>query len=354
MTIIFAILIFSFLIFIHEFGHFIAAKLSGVQVNEFSIFMGPAIIKWQKGETLYAIRCIPIGGYCAMEGENEDTDSPRSFLKAAWWKRLIILVAGAAMNLLAGFLLMVVVAMPMKGVILPQIDSFESFATVDDVGGLQVGDVILEIDNEKIYVQSDFSMMLTLNPGDTHDLVVLRDGKKVVLDNFVMEKHLVKNENDEEVWMYGINFCVDTDLTFSERLSYAWNSSVNTVRTVRLSLQMLLTGKASFNDMTGPVGIVVMMSDVAEESSGVLDAMLNMVYFGAFISLNLGVMNMLPIPALDGGRTVGLLLSTAIEKITKKKVSAKIESYIHGIGMILLLALMALILFKDVLTIFKR
>ena len=106
MTILFAILLFSFLIFIHELGHFVAAKASGVQVNEFSMFMGPAIWKKQKGETLYSIRCIPIGGYCAMEGEDQDTENPRSFLKAAWWKRLIVLVAGSAMNFIAGFLIM--------------------------------------------------------------------------------------------------------------------------------------------------------------------------------------------------------------------------------------------------------
>ena len=114
MSIVFAILLFSVLIFVHELGHFVAAKLSGVQVNEFSMFMGPAIFKKQKGETLYSIRCIPIGGYCAMEGEDEDTDNPRSFHKAAWWKRLIILVAGAAMNFLAGLLILVAVYAPAK------------------------------------------------------------------------------------------------------------------------------------------------------------------------------------------------------------------------------------------------
>lgn len=354
MSYIFAILIFSLLIFIHEFGHFIAAKASGVQVNEFSIFMGPAIVKWQRGETLYAIRCIPFGGYCAMEGEDEDTDNPRSFQKAVWWKRLIILIAGSFMNLIAGFLLMVVVALPLKQLAVPQIASFEDFSTVDEAGGLQVGDEIIEIDGEKIYVQSNFAMMLTLNSGDTHDLVVLRDGKEVVLDDFVMQKHQTKDEQGNDIMLYGINFCLDSDLSFADKLDYAWNSSVDTVRIVRLSLQMLLTGKAKLSDTAGPVGIVVMMSDVAEQSDSAFEASINMLYFGAFISLNLGVMNMLPIPALDGGRTVGLLLTTAVEKITKKKVPAKIEGYIHGIGMIILLALMALILFKDVFTIFTR
>ena len=354
MTVIFAILLFSLLVFIHELGHFIAAKASGVQVNEFSIFMGPAIVKWQKGETLYAIRLIPFGGYCAMEGEDQDTDNPRSFQKAAWWKRLIILVSGSAVNLIAGVLLMIVVFLPAKYIVMPQIESFESFSTVDDAGGLQAGDVILEVDGERIYVQSNFSMMLALNPSERHDIVVQRGDNKVVLRNFLMEKHPTKDESGNDVMLYGINFKLNDHPTFADKVAYGWSNSVDTLRIVRLSLQMLVFGKARLNDLTGPVGLVVLMSDTAKQSQGSYEAFLNMLYFGAFISLNLGIMNMLPLPALDGGRTVGLLLTTAVEKVTKKKVPEKIEGYIHGIGMILLLILMAVILFKDVFTIFTR
>ena len=140
MGIVFAILIFSFLIFIHELGHFVAAKASRVQVNEFSMFMGPALIKWQRGETLYAIRCIPIGGYCAMEGEDSDTDNPHSFQKAAWWKRLIILLAGSFMNLLMGFILFAVVISSSKGIAQPVIAKAEVGCTVVREDGLQIGD----------------------------------------------------------------------------------------------------------------------------------------------------------------------------------------------------------------------
>ena len=194
MSVLFAILLFSILIFVHELGHFAAAKLSGVQVNEFSMFMGPALWKKQIGETLYSVRLIPIGGFCAMEGEEEDTDNPRSFQKAAWWKRLIILVAGAAMNFLMGIVLMFLVYLPAQAVVEPVIASFEEFSTVDGEHGLQVGDRILELDGEKIYVQSDFSLILSLHPGDYHDLVVERDGQKVALTNFLMEKHEVARE----------------------------------------------------------------------------------------------------------------------------------------------------------------
>ena len=359
MSVIFAIFLFSVLIFVHELGHFTAAKLSGVQVNEFSMFMGPAIWKKQVGETLYAIRCIPIGGYCAMEGEDGGSDNPRSFDKAAWWKRLIILAAGAAMNFLIGVVLMVIVVLmvsvclPGKQTAVPVIASFEDYATVNGENGLQAGDRIVEVDGEKLYSYSDFSMILSLNPGDVHDITVRRNGEKVVLKDFLLEKHEVKLENGSTVLRYGINFTLSTP-NFWEKLGMAWNQSLDTVRMVRLSLQMLLGSKVGIKDMSGPVGIVSEMSKVAAASDSKVTALLNMLYFGGFIAINLAVMNLLPIPALDGGRIVCLLITVVVEAITKKKINPKYEGYLHGAGMILLLALMAIIMFKDVIFLFKR
>ena len=359
MSVIFAILLFSVLIFVHELGHFTAAKLSGVQANEFSMFMGPAIWKKQVGETLYAIRCIPIGGYCAMEGEDGGSDNPRSFDKAAWWKRLIILAAGAAMNFLIGVVLMVIVVLmvsvclPGKQTAVPVIASFEDYATVNGENGLQAGDRIVEVDGEKLYSYSDFSMILSLNPGDVHDITVRRNGEKVVLKDFLLEKHEVTLENGSTGLRYGINFTLSTP-NFWEKLGMAWNQSLDTVRMVRLSLQMLLGGKVGIKDMSGPVGIVSEMSKVAAASDSKVTALLNMLYFGGFIAINLAVMNLLPIPALDGGRIVCLLITVVVEAITKKKINPKYEGYLHGAGMILLLALMAIIMFKDVIFLFKR
>ena len=351
MTILFAILLFSILIFVHELGHFAAAKLSGVQVNEFSMFMGPALWKKQIGETLYSIRLIPIGGFCAMEGEDEDTDNPRSFQKAAWWKRLIILVAGAAMNFLVGVLLMIVVYLPAQQVVVPVIDSFETFSTVNGPQGLQEGDRIFEVDGERIYVQSDFSLILGMNPGEVHDLVVLRDGEKVRLDDFRMEKHEVTKDGVTQL-LYGMNFTLQT-LDFPGKIAYAWNQCLDTVRLVRLSLQMLVSGDVGLNEVSGPVGIVQQMTVVADASPTKLDALLNMLYFGAFIAINLAVMNLLPIPALDGGRVGGLLVTTAVEAVTRKKINPKYEGYLHGAGMLLLLGLMAVVMFKDIFYLFK-
>ena len=353
MSVIFAILLFSVLIFVHELGHFTAAKLSGVQVNEFSMFMGPALWKKQVGETLYAIRCIPIGGYCAMEGEDGGSDNPRSFDKAAWWKRLIILAAGAAMNFLIGVLLMVVVCLPVRQTVVPVIAGFEDYATVDGENGLQAGDRIVEVDGERLYTYSDFSLILSLNPGDVHDITVRRNGETVVLKDFLLEKHEVKLENGSTALRYGMNFTLSTP-NFLEKLGMAWNQSLDTVRLVRLSLQMLFGGKVGIQDMSGPVGIVSEMSKVAAASDSKVTALLNMLYFGGFIAINLAVMNLLPIPALDGGRIVCLLITVAVEAVTRKKINPKYEGYLHGAGMILLLALMAIIMFKDVIFLFKR
>ena len=353
MTILFAILIFSLLIFVHELGHFVAAKLSGVRVNEFAMFMGPAIFKKQVGETLYSLRCIPIGGYCAMEGENEDTDDPRSFQKAAWWKRLIILVAGAFMNLVVGVIIFACLIMPEKELSEPKIVEFTDCCIFNHQDGLQIGDEILELDGEKIYINSNITMVLTLNPTVEHDVTVLRDGKKIVFDNLTMA-HTHLDENGKEYLHYGFSYGQRKQATFLEKMDYVRRVTVDNVRSVRLSLQMLLSGQAGLSDMTGPVGIIQIMSDTAQEADDTNDAILNMLSIGGFLAINLAVMNMLPIPALDGGRVVGLLLTVAIEKITRKKLDPKYEGYIHGIGMVLLLGLMAVILFKDVFMIFKR
>ena len=352
-SIIFAILMFSVLIFVHELGHFIAAKLSGVQVNEFSMFMGPAIAKWKRGETQYSIRCIPIGGYCAMEGEDEDTDNPRSFQKAAWWKRLIILVAGSAMNFLAGLIIFAALFLPGDQIVQPQIAEFTDCCIFNHEEGLQEGDIFLKLDGEKIYVNGDVSIILDLNKTITHDVTVLRNGEKLHFKDLTMA-HTHTDEEGQEYLHYGFAYGETVQANFLQKLHYVWKVTVDNVRNVRLSLQMLFSGKASVKDVAGPVGIVDMMTDVATESETTGIALLNLLSFGGMIAVNLAVMNLLPLPALDGGRVVGLLLTTLIQAITKKKLSSKVEGYIHGAGMILLLVLMALIMFKDIFVIFKR
>lgn len=352
MAIVFAIIIFSFLIFIHELGHFLAAKASGVQVNEFAMFMGPAIAKWQRGETLYSIRCIPLGGYCAMEGEDADTDNPRSFQKAAWWKRLGILLAGAAMNFVSGFLIFALVLSSSDGFAQPVIAEAETGNTIVYEEGLHIGDRILKINGDRVYVSSDATMLFNLHGGDSYDLVVERSGKKVELPNFNMERHEFPNDDGSTSQRYGIRFAYE-EKTFGGLLKYTWNNCLSVVQSVKLSLQMLINGQAGLNDVAGPVGIVQMMNTTAQASPTAWDAVLNLLYFGAFIAVNLAVMNLLPIPALDGGRAVALLLTVAIETITRRKLDPKYEGYVHAAGMVLLLGFMAVVMFKDIFVIFK-
>ncbi len=351
MSIIFAILLFSFLIFIHELGHFVAAKLSGVQVNEFSLFMGPALFKKTVGETTYALRCIPIGGYCAMEGEDGDSDNPRAFGKAKWWKRLIILLAGAAMNFLAGIVIFFIIAVPQEQLIAPVIEYAEEGSSIVCPEGFHVGDRILKVDNENVYQSSDFSMLLALKPAETHDFLVERNGQKVWIQDLKMQMHEFPNGDGTTSLRYGISFSLIPG-NLGNKLAYAWNESLNAARTVRLSLQMLLSGQAGLKDVGGPVQIVQIMSTTAAQSDSAYTAFLNLMSLGGLIAINLAVMNLLPIPALDGGRALGLLLVTGIEAVTRKKINPRVEGYIHGVGMVLLLILMAVIMLKDVIFLF--
>jgi regulator of sigma E protease len=228
---------------------------------------------------------------------------------------------------------------------MPTIDKFEEGCTLNVEGGLQVGDTFLEVDGEKIYVQSDFSTILALNPGDVHDLVVERNGQKVELKNFKMEKHDFLNKDGTTSQRFGIIFEVSDQFTLGEKLSYAWKNVLNAGRIVRLSLQMLLTGEAGVSDMSGPVGIVGQMNQMAQASPTVLDAVMNMLYFGGFLAINLAIMNMLPFPALDGGR----LVFVVIRKITGKAITDKMEGVFHMVGMVLLLMLMVYVTWQDIL-----
>ncbi len=352
MGIIWAILLFSFLILIHELGHFIAAKAFGVQVNAFALFMGPAILKKKIGETEYILGCVPFGGYCAMEGEDEDSDNPRAFSRAAWWKRLIILLAGVTMNAIIGIAMAIALMLPMRQDVVPVIDYVNDWSTLGGENGLQSGDRILGIDGEKIYIYDDFSMLLQLKPASTHDLLILRDGQELLLKDFPMEKQQVVLEDGTTAQLYGLNFTL-RDMTGWDKIREGFFSAVSDVRMVRLSLAMLLSGGAGIKDVSGPVGIVGLVSDSTQMATSSMQVVLLLLRLGSLLSMNLAVMNLLPIPALDGGRAVCLLITAAAEKITGKKINPKYEGYLHLAGMILLLGLMAVITFKDIFVIVK-
>ena len=350
--IIFAVLMFGVLIAVHEFGHFFTAKLLGVKVNEFAIGMGPAIFKKQKGETQYSLRAFPIGGFCSMEGEDEVTGDPRAFTAQKVWKRFIILAAGSVMNFLTGLIIILVIYSSARGFYAPVIEGFMDGFPLEGEDGLMVGDRIVSIDGEPIFMYSDLSMFLSRGNGEDFDLVIKRDGKKIKLDDFPLKLREYEHEGQTAL-RYGLIFGTE-EATFGNKLKNSFLNSIDFVRLVKVSLVDLFSGRAGMKDMAGPIGIVGYMTQMGEESSNVSEALENLFYFAALIAINLAVMNLLPLPALDGGRIFFMLVTWVVEKIIRKKINPKYEGYIHGAGMLLLLGLMAVILFKDIFVIFKR
>lgn len=351
MYIVIAILMFGVLIFVHELGHFLTAKALDVQVNEFSICMGPAIFKKQRGETLYALRCIPVGGYCAMEGEDEASDNPRAFTSKAWWRRLIILAAGSFMNFLTGLLVLAILYSSVAGFSTVRIDSFFDGCPYQSEEGLHVGDELYKIDGRRVYIYSDVSMLLGRNKTGVYDLTVRRDGKLVELKDFELKP--VEYEADgEKTYKYGFYFASE-EKSLGGVLKNTWNTAMDFTRLVWLGLEDLISGMVSVDQMSGPVGIVSVIAETGKSSATVRDGLANVAYLGAFIAINLAVMNMLPLPALDGGRIFLLLVNSAFTALTKKKIPARLEGFVHAAGMVILLAFMAFVTFKDIWKLFQ-
>lgn len=349
--IIVAILIFGVLIATHEMGHFIAAKSLGVKVNEFSIGMGPSIFSKQKGETLYSVRILPVGGYCAMEGEDDDSADPRAFGRASAWKKVIILCAGAFVNFLTGLLILVVLFANAQGFYQPIISELSPGFGLEE-SGLQGGDVVVSLDGHRIYNYSNLSMFLS-RAGDDLDWVVERNGEKIVLKDVHMP--LQKSGTDEEgnpVYRRGIVIAQQAvKANPLMRLQQSWYAAVDYVRMVWISLGDLLSGAVGLRDMSGPVGIIDTISEIGsneEISPTPVAAMQNIASLAALIAVNLAVMNLLPLPALDGGRIFFLLLNGILYSLFRKKIKPEHEGYVHMAGLIALMALMLVVTLSDV------
>ena len=346
MYIVIAIIVFGILIATHELGHFLAAKACGVKVLEYAIGMGPTLLKKQGKETLYTLRALPIGGFCAMEGEDDDSPDPRAFGNQSTWRRLVILVAGAAMNFLFGFLLIILIFSQAQAFNTPTITGFMDGYPNQGEQGLMVGDTIYKIDGHRIYFSSNASTYLSRGNGETVDLVIIRDGEKIELNDFPMQ--LREYEVDGETQLkYGLYFGVKEG-GFLASLKYSWYCAVDFVRLIWMSLGDLVTGVVGIRDLSGPVGIVDIMNDVAQDSETFGDAIYNIAYLSAFIAVNLAVMNLLPIPALDGGRILFLIISWVVEHVARRRLDPKYEGYVHTAGFVLLLALMVFVMANDI------
>ncbi|MCF0143561.1 MAG: RIP metalloprotease RseP [Firmicutes bacterium] len=329
MTVIYAILIFCLLIFVHELGHFIVAKSCGVKVNEFAIGMGPAIFKKQKGETLYAVRILPIGGYCAMEGEDEDSDEPRAFNNQPAWQRACVLAAGSFMNLLTCIVLLMVVAFYV-GTATTTIDAVQPGSPAEKAGILS-GDVVVAVDNKAVSQWDDLTNLVSNTKKDKLDVTIERDGKEQTITSGV--------EYNEEAGrnLIGVNPVMEHNAGKAVVAGFK-NTGKMTVMMYTV-LKQLFTGDVAVKELSGPVGIVYATNQAAK--SGVI----YVIYLAALLSLNLAIINMLPFPALDGGR----LLFLVIRLFTGKRVSDETEGKIHFIGICLLFALMIYVTFNDVI-----
>ena len=346
MYIILAIVIFGVLIFTHELGHFLVAKACGVKVLEFAMGMGPALLQRQGKETLYSLRLLPIGGYCAMEGEDEDTGDPRAFTAQAPWKRVLILIAGASANFLTGLLLILIVFSQSAGFTSSQIDGFMEGCPYEGAEALQAGDEFYKIDGHRTYFSSNVAEYLSR--GDSvHDLVMIRDGQKIRLDNFHMSLVEYPTEDGGTELKYGLYFATVPSGGLTT-LRYAWYTALDFVRSIWRSLGDLVTGAVGVRELSGPVGIVGLVNDVASSQEDRGEALLNVLYIFALIAVNLAVMNMLPFPALDGGRVFLLLVTWLIETVSHRKLNPKYEGYIHGAGFALLMGLMVFVMFNDI------
>lgn len=436
--ILIGVLLFELIIFIHEFGHFITAKKSGIKVNEFSLGMGPKIFSFGKGETKYSLRIFPIGGFCAMEGEDEESPEPRAFNNAKVWKRMIVVIAGAVMNIILGFVLMFVVVVQQDAYSSTEVQSFPA-TSFSSCTGLQSGDVIKEINGYGISTSMDFNYpistaelktvdgstleiykedcgnnlynmtvslvqdknnklsdeqvskvneLLSKSTNEivkakskedafyvyenyykeindacgikdykvekiveketrkryTADILVVRNGEEKLLKNVQFFTYTTKDNSDPQV---SIDFYVKPiEKTFGSVISQTFKQTISTCKMIYASLGGLLTGKFGLKDMSGPIGIASAVTTVASESlsSGFMSAVNSIIYVMMIITVNLGLFNMLPFPALDGGRFVFLI----IEAIRGKSVPRKVEAIVNGIGMGLLILLMILITANDI------
>lgn len=342
MGIIFAILIFSFIIFFHELGHFALAKKNGIDVEEFSIGMGPLIYAKDYKGTKYSLRLLPIGGFCAMGEDEEATDSPNNFNNKSVWARISVIAAGAVFNFILAFIASVVL-IAMVGIDKPVVADVDAGYSAAEAG-ISAGDTIVRIGNKKINIFREITFYNQFHQGEKAEITYLHDGEKKTA---VLEP---KMDEERGYYRYGITGGHYTKGTILEDLKYGVYEVKFWICTTLDSLKMLLTRQIGLDQLSGPVGIVDVVDDTYNQSKsyGTFAVIVELLNIAILISANLGVMNLLPLPALDGGRLVFLF----IEAIRRKRIPPEKEGYVHMAGMALLMLLMVFTLYNDIVRIF--
>ena len=380
LTAIVTIVMFLIMVSLHEFGHFIVAKCLDFKILEYAIGFGPVIFKKQKGETQYAVRAVPLGGFCRFEGEEEESSDPRAFSNQAVWKRILVVVAGGIFNVILGFLVFVVMLPTLSPMQTNEIQSVVPNSYIED-SGILPGDKIVKINDKRIGFYNDISLYRDdISKDEKFTLTIKRDGKRIEVPAMLTEQRITVRYTGEHIeYISSINGVTETEyIDYSEDIpkkeemlgkeetttryiigitpkseevnalniwGYAWNETKFVVKLVYRSLWDLVTGKTGMEQMSGPVGIVSEVNNAVHQEN---DSWLYVLNLTALLSINLGVFNLLPLPALDGGR----LLFMIIELIRRKPIPPEKEGIVHAIGMLLLLALVIFVSFNDVIKLF--
>ncbi|MCI8480442.1 MAG: site-2 protease family protein [Oscillibacter sp.] len=346
-----AILIFGLLVALHELGHFLAAKFCGVRVNEFSIGMGPALWSRKHGETQYSLRAFPIGGFCALEGEDEDSGDQRSLSRQGFWKKAFIFAAGAGMNFLTGLVILLALYAGASGFYVDQISGTAPEFPYQGEAGLLPGDRIYKINGYRTYFSGDANLFLSYSR-DTADIEVLRDGVRVHLRD--IPRQTCTSTDGATYQGFGVYIhAVQEPGTLGNKLRYTWYQALDFVQLVWFSLVQLFTGGVSVQELSGPVGIVSTITQVGESSQTALMAVQNIAFLAALIAVNLAVMNLLPVPALDGGRIFFLLVDQASLLLFRRKVPERYQAYVNTAGFVVLMGFMLLVTLQDVFKLFR-
>ncbi|HIT87617.1 MAG TPA: site-2 protease family protein [Candidatus Coprocola pullicola] len=352
-AILISIIVLSIIVIIHEFGHFIVAKKSGVLVEEFAVGMGPMLFSKQIGETLYSLRALPIGGFCRMMGEeNTEEISERSFNSKSVWARIAIIAAGPFMNFVLAMVL-IICLVSTTIVVKPEIAAL-SDGYPAEMAGLQIGDVIKKINGKNVYIYDDVQMIMAENRGEPVEVELLRDGKTMIVT-------MTPKIGETGRYLMGFTPVIKSGF-FSESvegyerasvwdtITYSFDTMVFYVRYTAMGLAKVFTFHASKEEISGPIGIFQIVGDSYEAGiqQSVGAAVQNIMYIGAVLSANLGVLNLFPIPAMDGGRLVFLLL----EAIRRKPVDPEMEGRVHFAGFVCLMVFMVFIVYNDITKIF--
>ncbi len=340
MTLIYFIIILSITIFVHELGHFIFAKKAGIYVYEFCIGMGPRIFKFKRknDETEYGIRLFPIGGFCSMAGEGVEVDKnipkDKNLQSKTWLQRFLTIVAGVMFNFIFALIILITIGFlngnPNNKPIISQVPvdspSYEA--------GLMSGDLIKSLNGTKIDTIDKLLIEYQINYGKTLELEILRNGE--------IKKVTITPYETEDGYSYGFSLDSSVKYGFFEGIKYGFSKFFSLIEQMFLVITYLITGKLSLSNLSGPVGIYNIVGESAKAG------LINLIYFTGYLSINVGFINLLPIPAFDGGR----ILFLVIEKIRRKPIKPEIENTIHGVGLVLLMILMVVITYNDIIRFF--